>query len=158
MALPLAGDRKPIPLVQTQFGENLLTISPDGRWVAYRADYFGRWEVYVQAFPGAGGAPQGRWQISLNGGSFASWRDDGKELYYQSLNGDLMAVTIEAGPQGIRAETPRRLFTGLEINSTSKQYDFTPDGERFLLILPGAEQQEGQRLMVVSNFQAALSK
>ncbi len=159
MALPLEGDRTPFPVVQTRFREDYPAISPDGRWVAYHADYSGRLEIYVQAFPGADDVPQGRWLISNNGGISPQWRDDGEGLYFSSLDGDLMAVRIKAGPLGVRAETPRELLTGLRLRTgLSMQFDFTPDGERFLLILPSAQQPERQRLTVVSNWQATLGQ
>ncbi|HTB13414.1 MAG TPA: hypothetical protein VK752_17655 [Bryobacteraceae bacterium] len=62
MALPLDGDRKPIPVVKTQFTQIGAAISPDGRWVAYSSNDSGGFQLYVQAFLGMG--PQGRWQIS----------------------------------------------------------------------------------------------
>ena len=48
-ALPLFGDRKPFPVVQTQFSESLGTFSPDGRWIAYTTNETGEPNVYVAA-------------------------------------------------------------------------------------------------------------
>ena len=58
--LPLSGDRKPFPFLQTQFNEAFGQFSPDGRWVAYASNESGRNEVYVAPFPG----PGGKWQVS----------------------------------------------------------------------------------------------
>jgi eukaryotic-like serine/threonine-protein kinase len=80
MALPLDGDRKPIPVVKTQFDEFGGAFSPDGRWVAYVSRNSGRSEVYVTAFPSG---PKGRWQVSTGGGDQPKWRGDGTELYYE---------------------------------------------------------------------------
>ena len=44
-------------------------ISPDGRWVTYDSDETGRYEVYVQPFPG----PGTKRQISAEGGTFPVW-------------------------------------------------------------------------------------
>jgi len=159
MALPLVGDRTPIPVVQTPFDEASPAVSPDGRWVAYDANDSGRSEVLVQAFPGVDGVPQGIWQISVNGGRYPRWRSDGEELYYDDLAGDLMVVRIKAGPQGVQADTPRELLTDLRWRTDyRKQFDVTPDGERFLLLLLSAEQQERQRLTVELNWQARLGQ
>lgn len=51
--LPLSGDRKPFPFLQTRFDEVPGRFSPDGRWIAYVSNESGRSEVYVAPFPGA---------------------------------------------------------------------------------------------------------
>ena len=63
--LSLEGDRKPKPVIQTQFSEQEATLSPDGRWIAYRSNSSGRIEVYVQPFPNL----TAKWQISADGGN-----------------------------------------------------------------------------------------
>ena len=49
--LPLFGDRKPFPFLQTEFEEDSGRFSPNGRWMAYTSNETGRNEVYVQSFP-----------------------------------------------------------------------------------------------------------
>ena len=77
-ALPLAGDRKPFPVVQTPFDETAGQFSPNGRWVAYQSNESRQVEIYVRPFPG----PGSQWQVSTAGGSQPRWRPDGKELFY----------------------------------------------------------------------------
>jgi Tol biopolymer transport system component len=76
--LPLFGDRKPFPYLQTDFDENWARLSPNGQWLAYVSDETKRDEVYVQTFPTRGG----KWQVSTNGGSRPVWSRDGKELFF----------------------------------------------------------------------------
>lgn len=45
------GDRTPQTALQTPFDRDNLRISPDGRWVAYESDEYGRWEIHVASFP-----------------------------------------------------------------------------------------------------------
>src|SRR5262249_25318000 len=123
-------------------------ISPDGRWVAYGSGFSGSLEVYIRAYP-APGSPQGATQISTAGGFNPKWRGDGKELYYRTRTG-LMVAAIQAFPQGIRADTPRELF-----NAQIFAYDVTADGQRFLLV-PGLLAQDIQMLTVVLHWQAGL--
>ena len=52
--LPLEGERKPVPYLQTQFNEVMGQFSPDGRWVAYASNESGRGEIYVQPYPADG--------------------------------------------------------------------------------------------------------
>ena len=91
-ALPLFGDRKPFPVIHTEFAENQGTFSPDGRWIAYTTDETGQANVYVQPFLRAGG----KHRISPNGGRNPHWRADGRELFYLDANGTMTAVPIDA--------------------------------------------------------------
>ena len=43
--LPLDGDRKPFPVVQTADDESWAQFSPDGKWVAYRSNESGQYEI-----------------------------------------------------------------------------------------------------------------
>jgi serine/threonine protein kinase/Tol biopolymer transport system component len=48
--LPLTGERKPFPFLQTEFIEGLGQFSPDGRWIAYISNETGQSEIYVRPF------------------------------------------------------------------------------------------------------------
>jgi eukaryotic-like serine/threonine-protein kinase len=159
MALPLEGVRKPVTVVSTTSQESTGAISPDGRWVAYASNDSGAYQLYVQAFPNAGG-PAGRWQVSNGGAYDVRWRGDGKELYYQTLDNSkkMMAVAIQTGPEGVRAETPRVLFSADYPNGFFRTFDVTPNGKRFLLILDSSQETATQQLTVITNWQAALRK
>src|SRR2546426_2508152 len=63
--VPLFGDRKPFPFMQSEFEEAVADFSPDGRFIAYGSNESGRNEVYVAPFPGGGG----KWQGSTAGGA-----------------------------------------------------------------------------------------
>src|SRR4029453_2593388 len=107
--LPLDGDRKPLPIVQTTFDERNGQFSPDGQWIAYESNESGRSEIYVQSFPRAGG----KRQISTNGGAQARWRRDGTEVFYVALDNRLMAAAIrfEANGRAVEPSSPVPLFT-----------------------------------------------
>ena len=107
-ALPLAGDRTPLPVLQTPFDETSGQFSPDGRWVAYQSNDSGPIQIYVRPFRGPGGP----WQVSTAGGSQPRWRPDGKELFYVAADARLMAVPIAVGvdPQTLKAGAPVPLF------------------------------------------------
>ena len=87
-ALPLKGDRTPVPLIESSSSVDEPHVSPDGRWLAYSGNDTGQWEVYVQPFM----RPGGRVRVSTNGGSQAHWRGDGRELFYLALDGTMMSV------------------------------------------------------------------
>jgi serine/threonine-protein kinase len=125
-------DRKPQPFLRTRFNEAAPRFSPDGNWLAYMSDESGRYEIYVQPYPG----PGGKWQISTEGGTEPVWNRNVGELFYRS--GDkMMAVDITAQP-GFAVGTPRMLFEGrYELAPFPvANYDVSPDGERFLMLKP----------------------
>lgn len=134
-ALPLFGDRKPFPVVQTTFEERDAQFSLDGKWIAYQSNESGRVEIYVQPFPG----PGIKTQISTTGGAQVRWRRDGKELFYVALDGRLMAVPIQLALKGgaIEAGTPLPRFAtriGGAVQGFDKhEYVVSPDGQRFLM-------------------------
>ena len=78
-------------------------VSPDGRWFAYVSDESGRAELYVRQFadPGAG-----KWQVSVDGGSEPLWAHSGRELFYRTLRGDMMAAEVVPGAT-FSTRTPR---------------------------------------------------
>jgi len=124
--------RKAQPFLQTPFNETAPRFSPDGRWLAYMSDESGRYEIYVQPYPG----PGGKWQISTDGGTEPVWNPNGRELFYRS-GAKMMTVDISTQP-GFAAGRPRMLFEGRYEPSplTFPNYDVSPDGQRFLMVKP----------------------
>jgi hypothetical protein len=133
-ALPLTGDRQPVLLADTPYVEDQTQVSPDGRLIAFNSDESGRWEVYVAALPGF----TDKRQVSSAGGMQPRWRRDGKELFYLSLDGAMMAAAVVAADQPLTG-LPVRLFqTRLSPAPTVPQYDVSADGSRFLVLEPSA--------------------
>jgi Tol biopolymer transport system component len=151
--LPLEGDRKPVPYLSTEFDEREARFSPDSHWVAYTSDESGQDEVYVRSFSmnSAGTAAEagGKWPISNGFGVDPRWRGDGRELYYQSREGRLMAVEIATNP-AFRAGNPQPLGV-----LGSFVWDSAADGRRFLVL---ATRGGPQPFTVVLNWQAGLKK
>jgi eukaryotic-like serine/threonine-protein kinase len=146
---PLTGERKPQPFLQTKFNEMQARFSPDSRWIAYQSEESGRYEVYVQPFPG----PGGKWQISTNGGTTPVWARNGRELFYMS-SGNFMSVSVTAQPT-FSASTPRivadyppflmgRLSNGV--------YDVSADGQQILFVRANVENGPPDEVRVVLNW------
>jgi serine/threonine protein kinase len=160
-ALPMTGDRKPFPVVQTPFTERNGQFSPDGRWIAYDSNESGRFEVSVQPFPG----PGGKWQVSTGGGVTPRWRRDGRELFYVAPDGALMAAPVRASSDGQALEPgePARLFRvpivlgGSVPDNLKHQYDVAADGQRFLINVT-TEEASAVPITVVLNWMTALKK
>lgn len=131
MLLPLGGERRPQPLVQTAFTEAFGEISPDGRWLAYQSNASGQSEIYVTPFPNV---TTGKWQVSTSGGTQPLWARNAQELFYESM-GALMRVSLTSSST-FAAGLPGRLFDapGLHIPAVpGRLYDIAPDGQRFLM-------------------------
>jgi Tol biopolymer transport system component len=132
-AVALEGDRTPVAVMQTPFEERDAQFSPDGTWVAYQSNESGRPEVYVHPFNRHGE----RLRISTTGGVQARWRSDGRELFYLTLDGQLMAVPMAPGNDGrsMRAGAPAPLFRA-SVGSTQgialHSYFVAPGAQRFL--------------------------
>jgi eukaryotic-like serine/threonine-protein kinase len=148
--LSLDGARTITPYLRTSFAETRGRFSPDGKWVAYTSDESGRGEVYVQTFPVGG--PKRR--ISSQGGDFARWRQDGKELFYTAADNTLMAVLVQAVPNSLTVGEPKPLF---KISGRAGTYDVAPDGKR-ILALPPAGDNAASSMTVVVNWQTLLKK
>ena len=129
-------------------------FSPDGRWIAYTSNESGQPNVYVQPFLRAGG----KYQVSRDGGSHPVWRADGKELFYLSAAGTMMAVPINATGQ-LEGGVPQTLFQpGTPVLQTrGHPYAVTKDGGRFLVNV-ALQRSNVAPITVVVNWTAAIQK
>jgi len=155
--LPLSGDRKPVPYLQTTFDESAARFSPDGRWMAYQSNESGQLQVYVQTVPMSGA----KYQISTSGGTSPHWGRDGKELFYASDDQKLMAVPVKLGAT-VEPGTQQPLFPIFPLTlGTRDVFAYAPmrDGQRFLVNAPaGGEAAVAPPFTVVTNWQAAFKK
>jgi Tol biopolymer transport system component len=148
--MPLFGDRKPFPFVNTPFNEKEARFSPDGRRVAYVSDESGKNEVYVQSLQ----SRHEKWRISTAGGSQPVWRRDGKELFYLAADNKIMAVPVKVG-RTFEAGVPVSLF---RIDPAAEHaYDVTSDGQRFL-VNTSLMRKETLPITVVINWSADLKR
>ena len=150
------GDRKPFPFFPNAASENDDgRVSPNGKWMAYVSVESGLGEIYVTSFPKG----IGKWQIST-GGAFppAVWRADGRELYFETLGGQLMAASIQESGGSVTVEGLRPLFrSGFLSGLVLTIFDVDPkDGQRF--IGSAAPDTSSLPLNVITNWTAELNK
>jgi eukaryotic-like serine/threonine-protein kinase len=150
--LPLSGDRKPKPLLNSPFYEWWSRISPDGRWMAYVSFETGPGEIYVQRFL----VPGQKQQISTGGGVHPRWTADGRELVYWAVPRGIDAVSFEATGTTFRVGPRRTLVQPavLSLIDTRTHFDITRDGKRLLVRQPAGPQQAG--VTVILNWTAKL--
>ncbi len=169
--LPVAGDGTAsgtaTPFANTEYSEGQGRFSPNAHWIAYASDESGRSEIYIQPFPAP---PNGgsKTAISRDGGSQPRWRRDGKELFYVSSDGKLMAVDVSEGTI-FNASVPKILFqvplaqighpeVNDEMGKGSLQvlgWDVAPDGKRLLI---DTATKSSESVTVLLNWIAELKK
>jgi Tol biopolymer transport system component len=145
------------PLLQPKWTVQNAQVSSDGRWMAYASNETGSMEVYVSPFPGA---VNGKWQVSSAGGQEPTWRQDGKELFYLSPEGKIMAVPVKIGAS-FEAASPVALFQTHRRQPVSAQdafsYDVSGDGQRFLIITK-VDEANAAPLSVLLNWVSEMEK
>jgi len=132
LLLLAAGDTVPRPLLPSSFDHFAMTVSPNGRWLAYVSTESGVPDVYVRPFPAVDSA---RFVISVGGGTEPAWSADGRELFFRGSRGEMFSVSVStAGP--FQAGAPQLLFTGAGLGNDPfhRSYAVTRDGRRFLMV------------------------
>ena len=146
VALP--SEERSGPLLEFVNSDLYPEISPDGKWLAYQSDLSGGTEIYVQAFP----SMERRYQISNAGGTHPLWAPSGRELFYRNAN-QMLVVEIET-EGGLRPGRPRVLFE-MEVAASDRfrNYDISPDGERFVMVQIPTSTERGQLEIVFNWFE-----
>ncbi len=126
-------------------------LSPDGKWLPYSSDESGRWEVYATSFPRAGR----KWQISTEGGAYAFWSADGKEILYHDTSGIVRAVSVESRGESLEVGASRPLMRAPGPSPAAPGFSPTADHERLLVV--GEGQKPNALLDLVVNWPAERS-
>ncbi len=153
LALPMTGERKPQPLLQTPATECCGVLSPDGHFLAYASDESGRIEVYVAPFPATGR----KWQISSRGGFYPRWRRDGREILYQASDGTVMAAAVSGTGTSFTVSADTPLFKTRSGAAVEYVLRPTPDAQRFLVV-ETVEAEVDRPFTVTLGWQAALRR
>jgi serine/threonine-protein kinase len=135
-ALWFGTDQRPKQLVRGAANSN---ISPDGRWIAYWSNDGGPREIYVQPFPQTGE----KHQVSNTGNThYPLWSPDGKQLFYvvdqPAGTGQIVSVDVQTQPRLVFGQPKPLPIEGIVFNGP-RGYDITPDGKRFIVMLPKSQ-------------------
>jgi serine/threonine protein kinase len=114
-------------------------FSPDGKFVALTILLSSGPELFIVPFSGG----NGMWQVSSEGGHWPRWSRDGKQLYFVSTRNEMMAVDIREKGDSVEVGHPAPLFTYRTSPRVYRlgliNYDVSPDGKRFLLVVAADE-------------------
>lgn len=130
-------------------------FSPDTKFLAYTSDESGQSEIYVVPFPSL----TQKWRVSTEGGTRATWRRDGKELYYLSPDQKLMSVPVTRAGDDLSFGKPVSLFQApfqVSGNNVGRPYDVSPDGQKF--VANSVVETAPQPLTIVSNWTSLVRK
>jgi Tol biopolymer transport system component len=152
------------PLIERGSDASMLSVSPDGRWIAYQSTAPGQYSVYVERFPELGG----RELVSDEQGGWAPlWSRKGDELFYRRLgDGAMMTVPMRTSPKLVIG-TPKVLFesrgylplaTPQAGQPAERKYDVGPDG-RFLMLKDSSTRGGATAsLILIQNWSAELER
>jgi len=157
MALDLAHG-KVERLLHVDADELNAAVSPDGRWLAYESNESGRTEVYVRPFSAV---KEAKWLVSSGGGLRPVWTRGGRELMY--LTADNALASVRVGPSALswQATAPERVFEMTHYYTgslTTRTFDVSADGERFLVLKPSGGLRPGTDLVLVQNWTEELNR
>jgi serine/threonine-protein kinase len=142
---------KPEVFLQTPFDERHPSFSPDGHWLAYVSNESGSFQVYVRAFPNKGG----KWQISNSGGMYPVWSRSGHELFFRTMDNQIMVAAYTVKGASFVPAKPRAWSEKALANAGSwDNYDVAPDGKQILALVPaeGSEERAQSHVIFLLNF------
>ncbi len=120
-------------------------LSPDGIWLAYGAgSSAAALDIYVEPFPPTGA----RRRISKAGGYWPLPSPDGSELFYRPVSTTsgitLRSVDIVTQPDFAFSNEQTLPIEGFTVVGFYRDYDITPDGERWVMVFPADQAETGE--------------
>jgi serine/threonine-protein kinase len=127
-------DEEARPVLDSDFDEKSIDLSPDGRWLAYESDDTGQNQVYVRPFPNV---DDGRYPVSQRGGTMPKWAHGSNELFFVNGDREMVAATFTTEGGDFRVTELDVLFElppSIFYNATEQYalYDVDVDDQRFI--------------------------
>lgn len=119
-------------------------MSAADRWVAYTSDESGRFEIYVMPFSPHSQAAGRKWAVSNEGGTSPRWSPEGRELFYQSYDRHVQAVSYTVRGDTFVAGKPR-VWSEIRLGDTGifPSFDLAPDGKSIMALFPAEDRRGG---------------
>ena len=140
------GSGRPTAVVRGPAKDQGARFSPNGKWVAYQSNESGLSRVYLTDVFGRTGRTT---PVSAGEGNRARWRADGREIFYQAPDRNLMVVPIEWSGEVPVPGTPKLLF------KSSGRFEPAAMGEKFL-VLQDVASPDVARVHVLTGWQRQL--
>ena len=133
------GSWTPAKLVEFPGNQRYTEFSRDARWFAYATSEAGNnFDIFVQPYPPTGSKSQ----ITSKSARTPLWSKDGKELYYiepENANGRIVIADVTTTPSFSVGKSVTIAVPGAEFTGEGRQYDVTPDGKQFVVLLSSAD-------------------
>ena len=158
LALRVGEDTLPQPVLVESFDEFLPALSPDGRWLAYVSEESGRSEVYLRPFPDT---RSGKWQLTADGGTEPQWSQDGREVFFRSLDRSaILSVDLAGGPAAATQRVVVRLPASddFEGNPRNRLFAASANGHFLMIQRANATDVSGDLVVVLNWFTELKSK
>jgi serine/threonine-protein kinase len=166
MILPLAGERRPQPLIATGNRERNATLTPNGRWLAYESNKSNRDEIWVTPFPVA--PTNGESKVSVAGGTRPVWVSNTELAFMEpgeGTAGRLVSVTIREDQNALEAAPPVKILDALDrytMFPIGRTFDFSADGRRVLTVrtpsAPGTASESALKMILIQNWVEELKR
>jgi serine/threonine protein kinase/Tol biopolymer transport system component len=157
--LTLAAEGKPEPLLAANWAERNAELSPNGRWMAYQSNETGNFEIYVRPYPDVDADLV---QVSNSPAVKPLWSRDGTELYYLTqVEGSIRLMSV-----AVNTEEPMFSFGERSVVMTwpfltpadGRDFDVSPDGQRFLAVTGQSASVEAPQVIVIQNWTEELKR
>jgi len=148
LLLTAGQDKKPVPILATNFNEGSAAFSPNMKWIVYQSDESGKFQVYV--IPFNSNNPSGtnaKWQISVNGGIYPKWMNKGKSIYFITPDNKIMGVDINENGSSLSPGKPYLVF---EPHNTKvfKVFDINKEGTEITATVPNGKSNQATITLV----------
>ncbi len=131
--LPASGEGPPERFTDSLGNGDLGQLSPDSRWVVFDANEGKGSRTFLARFPDTGG----RWQLAEDSAAYSRWARGGRELVYLDLDSaQATALPVDLSGKAPHFGVPEQLFPVAPPSINGSSFDVTPDGNRFLFVLP----------------------
>ncbi len=95
--------------------------------------------------------------VSSGGGSAPAWSRTGRELFYLAGDGAALQMTVVAVPDlpsGAPFDfgDPKILFPYSGANRNGRTYDVSPDGQRFVVAVPGGDDGTRPAINIITDW------
>lgn len=151
-------NQNPIDIMSTKFGERLGKFSPNMKWIAYQSNESGKNQIYIIPFDpnNTSGKTSGKWQISVDGGQFPKWMDNGKKIYFFTADHKIMAVDVNEKGSSLSPGSPYMVFYPGN-NPISQIYDIDNSGTKIVATVPNGQSIQPP-ITLVANWQKEIKE